>query len=788
MSCRCSRAARTRRVTSCIASPDRFPVQSFSSLNVSLISFAGAAGAEVRRAVRPIAPLSLALAAACAAPLSARAASGATAVPAAIESPAYASTSSDPATATQLEAVTITARRHSESQQKVPVSVTVASGADLAVDATPSAGNAGLARSVPNLAFADIGATYANVFSIRGVGSFMPLAADDESVVMYVNDVPRATTGAPPTFMDIDRVEVLRGPQGTLFGRNTQGGAINVITKQPTFKHEFSATAEGGTHGRWLGEMIGNGPVSDDVAARVAVRMSNLNGSVPNLATGSTDGRVKIGAARGTVLWVPDDRTSVTVSGFVDQTETTAPRFVLLQNADFPQVELDPSTASRWRDAGGSVRVERAFDRVKFTSLTSYQDSRNVQQFDLTDGLIYSALSRRPASVFNVPGADYTEMHFGESTFQQEARLNSHDDSLVMWTAGLNYFHSRFTNDTSAIASPAAFNFVTTQNGQQHNRINTDSVSLFGEASWPLTARLKAITGVRATYERKDARYAFDGNGNPKVVSRFREDDSLSDTFVTGRAGLTFDWTDTLMTYATVSRGEASAGFPAVTVNGPQGRRESSFPASTSWTYELGFKSLWLDRRLSVDGSVFYNDVKNGHLVAFFPSSGLFMPASLDYRTYGAEFELGAKVSRYVRLTAGLGYTQGELRSVPDGDVTGARSGNRLSNVPRTTANLGVHGELPGGAVGLPGRFSADVAWQFVGSRAVDVRNSFNLAAYSVANLRVGWTYRNWTLYGFAENVFDRRYVVAGQSWAPGVGSVRVGQPRVVGIGMTTRL
>ncbi|AGK50580.1 tonB dependent receptor family protein [Burkholderia thailandensis MSMB121] len=729
-------------------------------------------------------PLSLALAAALAPTPSAHAAE--TATPAAARPSTAAS--SDPADGSQLEAVTITARRHSESQQKVPVSVTVVSGADLAVDAAPSVGNAGLARSVPNLAFADIGATYANVFSIRGVGSFMPLAADDESVVTYVNDVPRATTGAPPTFMDVDRVEALRGPQGTLFGRNTQGGAINVITKQPTFKREFSATAEAGTHGRWLGEVIGNGAVSNDVAARVAVRMSNLNGNVPNLATGGADGRVKIGAARGTVLWVPDDRTSVTVSGFVDQTETTAPRFVMLQNPDFPQVELNPSTYSRWRDAGGSVRVDREFERVRLTSLTSYQDSRNVQQFDLTDGLIYSALSKRPATAFDVPGADYTEMHFGETTFQQEVRVSSRDDSPVMWTAGLNYFHSRFTNDTSAVASPAAFNFVTTQNGQQHNRINTDSVSLFGEASWPLTARLKAITGVRATCERKDARYAFDGNGNPKVVSRFREEGSLSDTFVTGRAGLTFDWTDTLMTYATVSRGEASAGFPAVTVNGPQGRRESSFPASTSWTYELGFKSLWLDRRLSVDGSVFYNDVKNGHLVAFFPSNGLFMPASLDYRTYGAELELGAKVSRYVRLTAGLGYTQGELRSVPAGDVTGARSGNRLPNVPRTTANLGVHGELPGGAVGMPGRFNADAAWQFVGSRAVDVRNSFNLAAYSVVNLRVGWTYRNWTLYGFAENLLDRRYVVAGQSWAPGVGSVRVGQPRVVGIGITTQL
>lgn len=169
-------------------------------------------------------------------PFSTRAQTPTTAADAA---PAAAAASTAPqAGAAELPAVTVTARRREESAQDVPISMTVLNGEQLRADAAPQAGNAGLARSAPNLAFTDTGGQNSNVFTIRGVGSFAPLSPDDTSVVMYANDVPRSVYGAPPTLLDVNRVEVLRGPQGTLFGRNTQGGAINVIANQPVFDRE----------------------------------------------------------------------------------------------------------------------------------------------------------------------------------------------------------------------------------------------------------------------------------------------------------------------------------------------------------------------------------------------------------------------------------------------------------------------------------------------------------------------------------------------------------------------
>src|SRR5690606_9563158 len=124
-------------------------------------------------------------------------------------------------------------------------------------------------------------------------------------------------------------------------------------------------------------------------------------------------------------------------------------------------------------------------------------------------------------------------------------------------------FRSHFTNDTWAVASPAAFNFQT-QNGTQDNRIDTDSVAAFGEGTMALTDRLKATLGLRYTHERKKADYQFTGNGNPAVVPYAENDLSLTDSFLTGRAGLSYEWTPHVMTYATVSRGAVSAGYPVV--------------------------------------------------------------------------------------------------------------------------------------------------------------------------------------------------------------------------------
>jgi len=687
----------------------------------------------------------------------------------------------------ELPSVTVTARKREESVQDVPISMTVQDAQALQRNASPSDGSAGLARSTPNLTFADSGGLNGNLFTIRGVGSFAPLSSEDTSVVMYLNEVPRSVYGAPPTLLDVNRVEVLRGPQGTLFGRNTQGGAINVIQNEPRFEREFWATTEVGTHGHRMGEIVGNMPLSDNLAGRLAIQYSNLDGTVPNLTTGGKDGRVLVGAARGSLLWLPDDGTSVTFSGFYDRRESDAPRFIWWQNPSFPQSAINPPGNIRWRDAGASVKVEHDLDRVRLTSLTSYQDSQSIQPLDLTDAFLYSAMTGAPQATYNIPYADYTHFRYQEKTAQQEFRISSLDDSAPLaWTAGINLYRSEFTSDLTSRASRAAFNFAT-QNGTQANRINSTSMAAFGESTLALTDRLKTTFGLRYTHEKKDADYQFSGNGNPAVVPFFRDKQSLSDNFLTGRAGISYDWSSDAMTYVTISRGAVSAGYPAQGVNIQTGKGEAAYPTSTSWTYEAGFKTSWLDRRLDLNGSVFYNDVTNGHMLVFDPTQSLFTTASLDYQSKGFELEAAARINTSLKVTAGIGYTDAELVNVPVVNTAGAKSGNPVPNLPKLSTSLGIQYEPPMQLGPLAGRLKASVAWQYLGKRSVDVKDSFDLPGYGVVNARIGWQQGNWEIYGFAWNLLDKQYVVAGQAWTPAVSSVRVGQPRIVGLGATVR-
>ncbi|MFK0375180.1 TonB-dependent receptor [Pandoraea sp. NPDC090278] len=688
--------------------------------------------------------------------------------------------------ATALPAVTVTARKREESAQDVPISIKVLDSKAVKEAASPSDGNGGLARSAPNVSFVDSGGLFGNLFVIRGVGAFAPLSSDDTSVVMYFDEVPRSVYGAPPTLFDINRVEILRGPQGTLFGRNTQGGAINVIPNTPTFKRAFSVNAEVGSHGHRVGEAVANGALSETVAGRVAVRYSNLDGTVPNLAAGGKDGRVQVGAVRGSLLWLPGDDTTVTFTGFYDDRKSDAARFLWYQNPDFPQSAVNPRSDIRWRDTGASLKVEHEFSAMRLTSLTSFLNSRSTQPFDLTDGLIYSAMTGRPQSVYNVPNADLADIHFRENTVQQEFRLSSLDGGPFAWTTGVNLFHSNFSNETTAVASPAAFNFQT-QNGAQNNRIRTTSAAVFGEGTLALTERLKATLGLRYTYERKNADFEFTGNGNPAVVPYSDHNQSLSDSFLTGRAGLSYAWTPNAMTYATVSRGAVGAGFPNTQTNGQTGKPETPYDTSTSWTYEAGFKTLWLDRRLGLNGSVFYNDVKNGHMIVFDPTRALFTTASLDYRSKGAELEAIVGITPHLQLTANVGYTQSELVNVPSGSSTGAKNGNRVPNMPEVTGSLGLQYDAPMHIGSMFGHLKGSVAWQYVGRRSVDVKESFDLPAYGVLNARVGWQQGDWEVYAFAWNLLNKQYLVAGQAWTPTVSSVRIGQPRIVGVGATVR-
>jgi iron complex outermembrane receptor protein len=362
--------------------------------------------------------------------------------------------------------------------------------------------------------------------------------------------------------------------------------------------------------------------------------------------------------------------------------------------------------------------------------------------------------------------------------------LSAPKDSTVAWTTGLNFYRTEVAVDGDAHSVTPAF---ATATGIRNNSFTTNSYAAFGEATVPLIGALKGTLGLRATHEEKDASYRYRGVGTPGTVPSYAQDLSLTDDFLTGRAGLSYDWTRDFMTYASVARGYVTGGFPANSVNNPLGKPEVAFDASTSWTYEAGFKSELLDRRLKLTGALFFNEVKNGHMFVFNVPAASFIVSTLDYQSWGGELEAAIRVAPGFEVFGGIGVTKAELANVPIGSPTGARDGNRAPNVAPVTANLGVQYQVSAASLGLAGDFFFRGNYQFVGARAADVANSFDLPSYGIVNGKLGWRGQNFDAYVFAKNLFDERYEAFGQSFGPATQSVRVGQGRIVGIGTTAK-
>lgn len=277
---------------------------------------------------------------------------------------------------TFLAPIIVTARKYEEEISDIPFSISVLRPEDnTSINATHE--SAGMANSIANLSFAESGGTFSNLFMIRGIGSIKPLSADDSAVSIYEDGVPKSTVSAPASLFDTKRVEVLRGPQGTLFGRNSQGGTINVVSNKPEFDSIYKlGTSFGNLQQREIyfvaNDVFGEG---QDGAWRLATRYSKKDGNIPNVATGDGDGDEEDYIIRAGLTWFLDDNTELNAKAWSHKRHSNNPRYILEQANNFPQVSLNPEDLSKWHDKGLSLEAIRYIDDLTLTSLTSFEQS-----------------------------------------------------------------------------------------------------------------------------------------------------------------------------------------------------------------------------------------------------------------------------------------------------------------------------------------------------------------------------------------------------------------------------
>ena len=616
-----------------------------------------------------------------------------------------------------LQTITVTAQKRPEDMQQVPVAISVLTPQEIA-DVSPFSSNADIARRTPNFAYMESGGQYTNSGNIRGVGSFSPLSPNDTSISYNIDEIPQSAYGIQPSTLDMERVEVLRGPQGTLYGLNAQGGAINYVPNRPVFGHEFSVGTEFGSDGWRMAQIIANETLIDGtLAGRLALRYNGRNGDISNAVIGGEDGKSRIGAARGSLLFTPDANTNVVLSFNYNRSDDEIPRFVLKSAPCFPCDGLNTRPDFSREEYGGNLRIEHDFDQFRLTSLSSIQRNNFHQNLDMTDSLIFGKLLGIAPATLNDPDLDVYNGRIDETRYFQEFRLTSLEDSETTWVIGANAFRSEadIATDGSNFSLPNFSVF----SGQQNNRLTVNSYAAFADVAVPVVGELKALGGLRLTHLDAGANYHYTGGGVPGTVAAFDQDSSFSDTFLTGRFGVSYDWTPDFMTYATIGRGAVGGGYAWNGSNLPSGRMEPSFPTSMSWSYEAGFKSTILDGQATLNGAVFYNNIKDGHLYVMNRSLLAYETAALDFDTYGAELEARYQLTPEFSVQGNIGYTHAELKNVPVGSWTGAKSGNNVPNVPAVTASIGAEYRPDASIVHInQGTVYLSGSYQFVGKRA----------------------------------------------------------------------
>lgn len=724
-----------------------------------------------------------------------------------------------------IDEVVVTAQKRSQSLQDVSVAVSAFSG-----DAIENMGfeeGMDITQQVPNMNyFAIFGEASSPSISLRGVSLVNFSDSWEAPIAMYVDDVYRGNpAGSSIQLFDLERVEVLRGPQGTLYGRNATGGLMHYISKDPTDEFEASASVQLGNYSQRVLETAVSGPLASGVRGRIAVKYNKADGWQTNNAdpvndygfpvdtgqelneTDTLGVRAKLAIDVGSdgelLLNVHGSKADQASVGFAHMGYQVTPGGATCSISAIHNGQCTSATfqTTGIEQAGGDFNPEDVSSSVSggldteidtfgtsatlemtlanglgFTSITAYQELQKLLQDD-GDG------------VGSGPGFDvfFDEQYTVDAEqWSQEFRLSSESASLN-WVAGLYLYDD--TRDMST-QNPTEVEFdAAAAIGFAHREevlLETQSAALFGQLEWFFAQDLSLILGLRYTDEERDYEYVRNVSyyNTPTTTTPTLVRDSLSEDDVSGRIGLDWRPADDLLLYTSLSTGFRSGGYSA----SYNGIPEAFAPvdSETMTNFEVGAKTTFADGRMRLNSALFTYELEGFQAQIFDTlASGARIVNAGDARAVGFEAELTAQVTTNFEVIAGLGLLSTELDSDISSPVAGdiySYDGAELPSAPELTYNVVARYYIP---LGDAGELALQADYNWMDNHFLQVENDpySHHESYGLANAKVSWVsvdgrYRADV---FMNNVTDEEYFTyqntLGDDWGYGVW----GKPRTYG-------
>lgn len=634
-----------------------------------------------------------------------------------------------------LGTVTVTAQKKEENVQEVPVAISVFDGVEIEDRMVETLDD--IAKYTPGLTIINYGAAVKYAPSIRGL--YSDYGTQSSTAGVFIDGVPVTNgLGFDETLMDIERIEVLKGPQGTLYGKNTEVGAVNVITRKPSNETRARITGElGENNKRNLAAIASGALIKDKLYLGISGKHYEKDGFIENTTTGEP----------------VDDREHNYGKIYLRMTPTANLEASLISS--YIKYDNGGNSSGLTQDKSRTV----SSDLDNFNKSSVWSNSLNIN-YSLNDSLTFTAITAyRNFNEYLANDFDYTsdpnkQFHiFADSTYEtlsQELRANYEVDRISLVSGiflessdtQIDKTRSKASGDTEGLQD-----------------IDTDTIGIFSHLTYKITENLSALAGLRydkVELKYQDASQNIDGSENelsPKV-------------------GVTYTLLENVMTYVTVSKGYRSGGF---NTSAPEGYPKTYDPESL-YSYEIGVKGISANGKLSWDVALYSMDITDMQVDVYLDAENIYKTNAAEATSMGVEASLTYQIIRGLNLFAGFSYNNTEFDEYNDGFTD--YSGKKTTFSPEYNYTLGMLYRTEQGYYA-----SADISGY--GDMYLDTDNEYKRPAYEVVNAKIGYETEHYDIYLYAKNLFDRDYDMEGQYY--GVYSY-YSQPREIGMSVTWRL
>jgi len=709
------------------------------------------------------------------------------------------------------EEVVVTAQKRSERVQDVPIAISTLSAGE--IEDRHITNLLDLNNIAPNMRITTADAAANPKIFIRGVGlnDFNPTSS--AGVGVYIDGVYQASPLAQiSAFFDLERVEVLRGPQGTLYGRNTTGGAINAISRRPSWETRADASLEYGNYNAiTLSAGYGGTIIEDKLAFRVAGQYVADDGYTVNRVTGHDINNADRYAFRGSLLFTPteNDEFLLNAMRFVNRGGATQTKHRALFPATPDAVGPGGLCAPGYYNNGGCTDAVGYYDPVEdpfsvesdvegkdkvdlFTASLNYtHDFGDISLVSITawQQVDRNALENTDASPLQMLQATYIG---SQDTYTQELRLQN-DEGPAKWVVGVYYMNDEIRNSSSydilrmlrpLFTTPENPTGVSPENsvivlGYPYTQ-KTEGYAIFSQLDYELNDKLTLTGGLRWSQDDKSLDYTRLAEGSIVLFTAYREK-SFSD--FSGRLGVKYDISDTWNVYASYNRGYKSGGFFGGSADDPA--QLDPYDNETVNAYEVGSKGSFLDRAVRLNLSAFYYDYENIQAYSMVERGGLtvqILDNAASAEVYGAEVELAASPIEHLDLSLALSFLHAKYGAY--NSLGGDYSGNQMPQAPEFTMQFGAAYEF---VLQSGGSITPRVDVNYRSKIYFDSTQTERLSSPALWQLdaQIGWTSQDGQIEAgiWGKNLTDEHYLQAISNIdSLGVDLLTYGRPATYGV------